>query len=178
MCPFRRLWNGMFDRHQAEMTVMQFTSHSLPVNQSVTVPWDFNPVPYCQPSSPTPMEYALPPSFEWHVWRGRRSKYNSRHLFISVARLSWMEVSFFLNQNPSIPSWPGVFQFDSVVLSEWMCIFVFCSPSSPFNSFLILLINSSFLLCSLGCHILFQNFLASFVSGYWYVFAPTSLSYC
>ena len=24
-------WNGMFDRHQAEITVMQFTGHSLPV---------------------------------------------------------------------------------------------------------------------------------------------------
>ena len=33
-------------------------------------------VPYCQPDSPTPMEYALPPSLEWHVWRGRRSIYN------------------------------------------------------------------------------------------------------
>ena len=54
---FRRLWNGMFDRHRAEITVMQFTAHSLSVHQFVSVPWDFNPVPYCQPSSPTPMEY-------------------------------------------------------------------------------------------------------------------------
>ena len=74
---FHHLWNGMFDRHQAEITVMQFTGHSLPVHQSVTVPWDFNPVPYCQPSLPTPMEYALPPSLEWHVWWGRRSIYNN-----------------------------------------------------------------------------------------------------
>ena len=70
-------WNGMFDRHRAEITVMQFTGHSLPVHQFVTVPWDFNPVPYCQPSSAMPMEYALPPSLEWHVWPGRRSIYNS-----------------------------------------------------------------------------------------------------
>ena len=55
---FCRLWNGMFDRHRAEITVMQFTGHPLPVHQFVTVPWDFNPVPYSQPSSPTPMEYA------------------------------------------------------------------------------------------------------------------------
>ena len=41
------LWNGLFDRHQAEITVMQFTGHSLPGHQFVTVPWDFNPVPYC-----------------------------------------------------------------------------------------------------------------------------------
>ena len=50
----------------------------------VTVPWDFNPVPYRQPSSHTPMEYALLPSLEWHVWPGWRSIYNkfvwdSRH---------------------------------------------------------------------------------------------------
>ena len=35
------LWNGMFDRHQAEINFMQFTGHSLPVHQSRTVPWDF-----------------------------------------------------------------------------------------------------------------------------------------
>ena len=34
-------------------------------------------VPYCQPSSPTPMEYALPPSLKWHVWPGWRSIYNN-----------------------------------------------------------------------------------------------------
>ena len=59
---FRPLWNGMFDRHQAEITVMQFTGHSLPVHQFVTVSWGFKPVPYCQPSLPT--ENALPPSLE------------------------------------------------------------------------------------------------------------------
>ena len=35
------LWNGMFDRHQVEITVMQFTGHSLPVHQSMSVPWNF-----------------------------------------------------------------------------------------------------------------------------------------
>ena len=40
---------------------------------------DFNPVPYCQPSSTSPMEYALPLSLEWHVWPGRRSIYYSIH---------------------------------------------------------------------------------------------------
>ena len=35
------LWNGMIDRHQAEITAMQFTGHSLPVGQSMSVPWEF-----------------------------------------------------------------------------------------------------------------------------------------
>ena len=39
--PTQHLWNGMFDCHQAEITVMQFTGHSLPVHQSMTVAWDF-----------------------------------------------------------------------------------------------------------------------------------------
>ena len=39
--PTQYLWNGMFDCHQAEITVMQFTVHSLPVHQSMTLAWDF-----------------------------------------------------------------------------------------------------------------------------------------
>ena len=34
-----------------------------------------------------------------------------KHLFISSATLSLMEVNF-LSQKPCFPSWPGVFQFD------------------------------------------------------------------
>ena len=33
------LWNGMIDRHPAIITVMQFTGHSLPVHQSMSVSW-------------------------------------------------------------------------------------------------------------------------------------------
>ena len=33
------LWNGMFDRHQAEITVIQFRGHSLLVHQSMGVSW-------------------------------------------------------------------------------------------------------------------------------------------
>ena len=32
------LWNGMCDRHRAEITVMQFTGHSLPVHHSEVGP--------------------------------------------------------------------------------------------------------------------------------------------
>ena len=35
------LWNGMFDRHQAEIIVLQFSGHSLPVHQSMSVSWAF-----------------------------------------------------------------------------------------------------------------------------------------
>ena len=35
------LWNGMFDRHQAEITVVQFRGHSLLVHQSMSVSWAF-----------------------------------------------------------------------------------------------------------------------------------------
>ena len=46
------LWNGMFVHHQAEITITQFTGHSLPVHQSTSVPWDFYLVPFFQPSPP------------------------------------------------------------------------------------------------------------------------------
>ena len=46
-------WNSMFDRHQAEITVMQFTGHSLLVHQSMSVSWDFYLIPFHQPNPPT-----------------------------------------------------------------------------------------------------------------------------
>ena len=46
------LWNRMFERHQAEITVMQFTGDSLQVHQSMSVPWEFfYLVPFHQPIS-------------------------------------------------------------------------------------------------------------------------------
>ena len=53
---FRYLWNGLSDRHRAEITVMQFTGHSLPVRQSMRVPWEyFYLVPFHQPISAHPI---------------------------------------------------------------------------------------------------------------------------
>ena len=43
------LWNRMFNRHQAEIAVMQFRGHSLPVRHSVVAQWDLHLVPYYQP---------------------------------------------------------------------------------------------------------------------------------
>ena len=80
------LWNGMFDRHQAEIAVMQFTSHSLPVHQSMSIPWDFLPCPISSAKPAYAISFDYWPlecvtSFrriilEWHVCPGRRSKYN------------------------------------------------------------------------------------------------------
>ena len=41
MCHFRCPWNGMFDCHRAEITVMQFTGQFLRVHQSMTILQDF-----------------------------------------------------------------------------------------------------------------------------------------
>ena len=83
-------WNGMFDRHQAEITVMQFTGHSLPVHHSVVAQWDLHLVPYCQPSSPARFlsinghwNVSLLLSLEWHVCPGRRSKYKLTSRFLA-----------------------------------------------------------------------------------------------
>ena len=46
------LWNGMFDCHQVEIIVMQFTGRSLPVHQSLST-MGFYLVPFCQPSPPS-----------------------------------------------------------------------------------------------------------------------------
>ena len=44
------LWNRMFNRHQAEITVMQFRGHSLPVHHSVVYHGNYL-VPFHQPIS-------------------------------------------------------------------------------------------------------------------------------
>ena len=78
------LWN----RHQAEITVKQFTVHSLPVHQSMSVTWEFFSSSHfiCQfpPTrfpliTATRMCHFLPVHhLEWHFWPGRRSKYNNK----------------------------------------------------------------------------------------------------
>ena len=55
-----------------------------------------------------------------------------RHLFISRASLSWTEENF-LNQNPCIPSCPGVFQFD-IFFSVCLRNSIFISALEPSSS--------------------------------------------
>ena len=84
------LWNRMFNRHQAEITVMQFRGHSLPVHQSMSVPWEFfSSSHFIRQFQPTRfplitairMCHLLPVNhLEWHFCSGWRSKYNTRTL--------------------------------------------------------------------------------------------------
>ena len=53
MCHFRYLWNGLCDRHRAEITVMLFIGHSLPVHHFFFLRHSenfFYLVSYCEPS--------------------------------------------------------------------------------------------------------------------------------
>ena len=85
-----RSWNGMIDRHPAKITVMKFRGHSLPVHQSMSVPWEFfSSSHFISQFLPTRfplitairMCHLLP---EHHLgmaffWPGRRSKYYTCH---------------------------------------------------------------------------------------------------
>ena len=84
------LWNRMFNRHQAEITVMQFRGHSLPVHHSVVYHGNYL-VPFHQPISAHAISS---PNYHWNVslpsgaspWNsifwgpGRRSKHNIRFI--------------------------------------------------------------------------------------------------
>ena len=50
MCHFRYLRNGRCDRHRAEITIMQFIGHSLPVHHFLRHSENFYLVSYCEPS--------------------------------------------------------------------------------------------------------------------------------
>ena len=57
------LWNRMFNRHQAEITVMQFRGHSLPVHHSVVYHGNYL-VPFHQPISAHAISF---PNCHWNV---------------------------------------------------------------------------------------------------------------
>ena len=79
-----------------------------------------------------------------------------KHLFISIACLSWMKVNF-LNQF----SWPGVFLFCtflSVALSESRCILASGPSTSPHKLYLFVSLLV-YLLCPLGQHPFFPSYI-------------------
>ena len=79
--PTQYLWNGMFYRHQAELTVMQFT-----LFRCINL-WQYHGILACPILSAKPAyaisshnchrNVSLPLSLEWHVCPGRRSIYNN-----------------------------------------------------------------------------------------------------
>ena len=88
------LWNRMLNRRQAEIIVMQFRGHSLPVRQSMSVPWEFFTSSYFISQFP-PTRFPLITAIrmcpflpvhqsEWHFWPGRRSKYNKINLLQGI----------------------------------------------------------------------------------------------
>ena len=79
---------------------MQFTGHSLLVHQFVTVPWDFNLVPYCQPSSPPPMEYAT-----HRLWNGMFGRVRGQYTTRGLERLPLLCIS----------SHRGLYKFERLV---------------------------------------------------------------
>ena len=92
------LWNRIFNRHQAKITVMQFTGHSLPVHQSMSVSWDFLTSSHFISQFP-PSRFPLITAIrmchflpvhhlEWHFVPGRRSKYNNIMNWITMTRKS------------------------------------------------------------------------------------------
>ena len=84
MCHFSFLWNGLCDRHRAEITVIQFRGHFLPVRQSMRVYRIFFTSSHFISQFPptrfplitaTRMCHLLPVHYlEWHFWPGQQVK--------------------------------------------------------------------------------------------------------
>ena len=82
MCHFRFPWNGLCDRHRAEITVMQFRGHALPVRQSI-MGFCFTSSHFISQFPPTrfPLttairmcHFLLVHHLEWHFWPGQKFK--------------------------------------------------------------------------------------------------------
>ena len=82
------LWNWMFNRHQAKITVMQFKGLSHPEHLYMSVPWEFfSLVPFYQTISTHAISshtchQNVPPLYGASPWNGifgwvKRSKYNT-----------------------------------------------------------------------------------------------------
>ena len=78
------LWNRMFNRHQAKITVMQFRGHSLPVHHSVVYHGNFFSSSHFISQFP-PTRFPLITAIrmchflqvhhlEWHFWPGQKVK--------------------------------------------------------------------------------------------------------
>ena len=90
------LWNRMFNRHQAEITVLQFRGHSLPVHHSVVYHGNYL-VPFHQPISTHAISS---PNCHWNVsLLSGASPWNS----ISLGRVEGQNITFVLT-SLAVPS--------------------------------------------------------------------------
>ena len=108
----------MFDHHQAEITVMQFRGHSLPVHQSMSVPWEFYLVPFHQPNPPT---QSLSITGHWNVslpssaslWNGMFAQAEGQNTTTDKWGIWLVKSSILLNFSES-----EVFAGEALVLEE------------------------------------------------------------
>ena len=106
MCHFRYLWNGLCDRHRAEITVIQVT-----LFRCITLKWDLHLVPYYQRSSPARFlsiighwDVPLPLSSEWQVWSSSSgNNYHAVHRSLSSGASLWM--AFLSGSKVKIPQY-------------------------------------------------------------------------
>ena len=136
-CPLD-LWNRMFDRHQVEITVMQFRGLSLLVCQSMRVSWDFFTSSHFISQFP-PLRFPLMTAIrmchflpvhhlEWHFGPGRRSRYYIYtyiyiyiyiyiYMYVSVCVCVYMYIYTHTPTYNSMGMWRGTIVFRK---SEWM----------------------------------------------------------
>ena len=95
------LWNRMFNCHQAEITVMQFRGHSLPVHQSMSVPWEFfSSSHFISQFPPTQFplltaigmcHFLLVPHFEWHFARAEGQNITVAQPYMKVSMTDYQQ---------------------------------------------------------------------------------------
>ena len=91
MYHFCRPWNGIFDCHRVEITVMQFTGHSLPVHHSMTVPQDFTVSHF--------VSQALPRQWNMHfrrLWNGMFGQVEGQYTTLASLTVSYTSSSSYL----------------------------------------------------------------------------------
>ena len=143
---FLRLWNGMVDRHRAEITVIQFTGHSLLVHHFVMAPWHFYLVPYCQPSGilHTHRAFAIETFFKTYESVIVTQKAFTAHFILCKMMMFWVEFSThssinFLSETARFRlniKWPrktlcSDYRFPSLKKKRFNCKHMVCTGLRP-----------------------------------------------
>ena len=112
------LWIGMFDRHQAEITVMQFTGHSLPVHQSMSVSWTFTLSHFISQIRPRDLFRLLAGA---SLWNGMFARAEGQYTTIAVPKLyNWATSSYRIQLTPNLER--VLMQLARHILIIWPCM--------------------------------------------------------